>query len=617
MRADRAPVAVDSACQLELFDQAPAELQRVEAAPLVLSDRRENAHPETLPTEPASPSEATGGGMHAGADRVVLKALEVALADARAAADMRPPLVVLASCLGGLGAPPAPPPAGGVSLRQARDDWLRRLETSQKSESALVAYRVAIDDLLDWLEANGRSVLEEAAIVDYLSGYQQRAHPAPATYYRRFLLVRRFVRWVSRRDGVCDPFLDLEPPPKPRQERDWLTREEFRRLLDAAGRPERNLPGLIERDRLALLALVTTGLRRSELCALEWRDLELDGRKRSLLVRCGKGGKARRQPVPAGLARELRKLRDSRQPEPADPVFCGLAGGRLQQTTLADIIRRASTRAGISKHVTAHTLAPHRCDLAAAGARRHPPRRRVPRPRRSLDRRALCARRPRRALRRGRTARATGRSGGACRAGRANDLQPTETLHRASRLSRVVAAVAGGDVEAENADGGRLIGRARRSRGRRTALRDPNSGAVERKRRNRPLKRWRRPSACVARERGAALSASQASRSCSLAWACARGDHDRALEHLGVEEGLHQLVVGAVAEHLRLDADGGGVLGRVGRPLAGQPVLEDPLGGPPVDGVGGDLDLEHPVGHVLAHARAGEAGAGGRRARAP
>src|ERR671922_274183 len=103
-------------------------------------------------------------------------------------------------------------------------------------------------------------------------------------------------------------------------------------------------------------ALVTTGLRRSELCALEWRDLELDGRKRSLLVRNGKGGKPRRQPLPGGLARELRKLRDARWPEPTDPVFCGLAGGRLQETILADIIRRAAKRAGIEKHVTAHTL---------------------------------------------------------------------------------------------------------------------------------------------------------------------------------------------------------------------------------------------------------------------
>jgi hypothetical protein len=38
------------------------------------------------------------------------------------------------------------------------------------------------------------------------------------------------------------------------------------------------------------------------------------------------------------------------------PVFCGLEGGRLQQTILADIIGRAAKRAGIEKHITAHTL---------------------------------------------------------------------------------------------------------------------------------------------------------------------------------------------------------------------------------------------------------------------
>jgi integrase/recombinase XerC len=336
MPAKRANVDVDSARQLELFDEAQAEPERTRAELFVAKD-------------------GLGEGPHAGGDRAVLKALEATLADARASADDRPALVVLASRLSELGTPPASP-APRLSLRQARDGWLRRLEAQQKSESAIVAYRIAIDDLLEWSEANGRNVLEEATIVDYLRSYQQRAGPAQATYYRRFLLLRKFLRWVSQREGVRDPFVDLEPPPKPRQERDWLTSEEFRLLLDAAGRPERNLPGLAERDRLALLALVTTGLRRSELCALEWRDLELDGRKRSLLVRSGKGGRPRRQPLPAGLARELRRLHAARQPEPTDPVFCGLAGGRLQETILADIIRRAAKRAGIEKHVTAHTL---------------------------------------------------------------------------------------------------------------------------------------------------------------------------------------------------------------------------------------------------------------------
>ncbi len=37
-------------------------------------------------------------------------------------------------------------------------------------------------------------------------------------------------------------------------------------------------------------------------------------------------------------------------------MFCGLGGARLQPTILAGIIHRTATRAGIEKHVTAHTL---------------------------------------------------------------------------------------------------------------------------------------------------------------------------------------------------------------------------------------------------------------------
>ena len=199
------------------------------------------------------------------------------------------------------------------------------------------------------LGAVARHVLEGRA---YLSAYEQRANPAPATYYRRFLLRRRFLRQATRRNSLPDPFVDLEPPPKPRQERDWLKPGEFRKLLDSAVHPQRNLPGLAERDRLVLLALVTTGLRRSELCALEWRDLDLDGRKRSLLVRCGKGAEPRRQPLPAGLSRELRNLRDAGHPDATDPVFCGTPGRRLQETILADSFRRAAVRAGIDKHTS-------------------------------------------------------------------------------------------------------------------------------------------------------------------------------------------------------------------------------------------------------------------------
>src|SRR5688500_16348409 len=57
-------------------------------------------------------------------DRAALAALETALADARASADDRPPLVLLSACLASLGAPTARLAPNAASLRKAREDWL-------------------------------------------------------------------------------------------------------------------------------------------------------------------------------------------------------------------------------------------------------------------------------------------------------------------------------------------------------------------------------------------------------------------------------------------------------------------------------------------------------------
>jgi len=263
---------------------------------------------------------------------------------------------LLARCLNQLATPAARPAPTSLELRQARDDWLRRLRAARRSESAITAYRIAIDALLDWSEERRESVFEERTLVDYLAAYQEQARPAPATYYRRFGLLRCFCRWLSRRSGLPDPFLELQPPPKPQQEADWLTESEFSRLLAAAEHPPRRRRGLAERDRLVLLTLVQTGLRRSELIALDWADLELAGARPTLLVRRGKGGKPRRQPLAPALARELVRLRGARKAPAEAPVFCGLEGKRLQPTILAAIIRRAAERAGLEKRVTAHTL---------------------------------------------------------------------------------------------------------------------------------------------------------------------------------------------------------------------------------------------------------------------
>jgi integrase len=292
------------------------------------------------------------------ADRVALGAMQAALAVARETGEDRPALEILAGSLAEMGVRARSTTRSARLLTRDRDAWLRRLRSAERSVSSLSAYRYAIDDLLSWAEQTERTgeLFEEQTIVDYLDDYRTRCAPAPATYHRRFLLLRRFMAWVSQRNWLPDPFSELPAPPKPRQEAEWLTREEFARMLHAAANPKRARPGIVERDRLVLLTLAMTGLRRSELIALDWSDVTLDGERPSLLVRRGKGGKPRRQPLPGELAGALERSRTTHEPGPSDPVFCGLGGGRLQPTILAGIIRRASDGAGISKHVTAHTL---------------------------------------------------------------------------------------------------------------------------------------------------------------------------------------------------------------------------------------------------------------------
>jgi site-specific recombinase XerD len=291
------------------------------------------------------------------ADRLALGAVEASLLHARDGLDSRPALEVLAGSLAELGVRAVPSGTPHLVSRDLRA-WLRRLESAGRSKSTIDAYRIAVGSLLAWAEDTQRTteIFEESAIVDYLDHYRRSKTPAPATYHRRFVLLRRFMQWFSRRNGTPDPFLELQAPPKPRQVSDWLTHKEFMQLLSAASRPARNRPGLAARDRLVLIALVVTALRRAELMALEWRDVTLDGAQPSLLVRKGKGAKPRRQPLPHQLVQELNEWRAAREPGETDPVFCGLEGGRLSPTALTRLITRSTTRAALSKHVTAHTL---------------------------------------------------------------------------------------------------------------------------------------------------------------------------------------------------------------------------------------------------------------------
>lgn len=297
-------------------------------------------------------------------DRLVLGTLQATLQDARDAGDQRPALELLARSLAAQQAQAIASERAARMLIGEQDAWLCQLQDAWRAHSTICAHRVAIDDMLAWAQRERRAgeLFEQQTIVDYLAGYQQRCQPAPATLRRRFMLLRAFMQWVSRRQATTDPFRELPLPPDPRRrERNWLTREELAQLLAGAARPRRALPGLAERDTLVLLTLVLTGISPREMIPVRWRDISLDEPYPSLQVCSGRRATHRHIPLPSQLATELhywraRHWRQRREPMPTDRVFLGLHGGRLSAAMIEQIITRATRRAGLEKHVNTHTL---------------------------------------------------------------------------------------------------------------------------------------------------------------------------------------------------------------------------------------------------------------------
>ncbi len=178
-----------------------------------------------LRLDPGDQSATRRAALRSPSDRLALSALEAALAAARELGEDRPALEIVAGSLAEMGVRAVGTTRSARLLSRDRDAWLMRLRSAERSASSISAYRHAIDDLLSWAQLHDRTgeLFEERTIVGYLEDYRQRCEPAPATYHRRFLLLRRFMSWVSHRNGLPDAFLELQAPPKPRQESDWLT----------------------------------------------------------------------------------------------------------------------------------------------------------------------------------------------------------------------------------------------------------------------------------------------------------------------------------------------------------------------------------------------------------
>ncbi|MGC1298873.1 MAG: tyrosine-type recombinase/integrase, partial [Alloacidobacterium sp.] len=127
-----------------------------------------------------------------------------------------------------------------------------------------------------------------------------------------------------------------------------LDQEEVARLIDSAG----NLM-----HRTMLMMLYATGLRRAEMCHLKISDI--DSKRMVIHVRQGKGGRDRDVLLTPKLLETLREY--WRWMKPRTYLFPGTvknwrADVPITEKIVWQAVNEASKRAGITKHVSPHTL---------------------------------------------------------------------------------------------------------------------------------------------------------------------------------------------------------------------------------------------------------------------
>jgi site-specific recombinase XerD len=129
-----------------------------------------------------------------------------------------------------------------------------------------------------------------------------------------------------------------------------LSLEEARQLIEASPGGTRAQ----RRDRLLLLLLYGCGLRTSELCHLDLGDVDLE--RQELVVRQGKGDRARRLPVPEAVWTVLLAYLAERKGRRGPLLRTLKKGVRLRTHEVCDVVSGAAQRAGLPAEVTPKTL---------------------------------------------------------------------------------------------------------------------------------------------------------------------------------------------------------------------------------------------------------------------
>lgn len=236
------------------------------------------------------------------------------------------------------------------------DQYRAHLQQIGKSDHTVKAYLHDLAGFGLWFkQITGEdftpAVVDSRDIREY-KGYLLRQGRQASTINRRLIALSRFFGWAKKQGLAPDsPFEVLETvlvreqqPTAPH----WLDRSEQLALIRAVRKANST------RDLAIIQTMLGTGLRLSELAALQVSDVEISERKGWVRVRSGKGNKAREIPLDNKTRVALESYLKERPQNEGEALFFGQRGS-LTARGIDQLVRKFAYQARLEE-CTAHTL---------------------------------------------------------------------------------------------------------------------------------------------------------------------------------------------------------------------------------------------------------------------
>lgn len=247
-----------------------------------------------------------------------------------------------------------------VTFAGACDEWLEWKRTRKVRPSTLADYRNMVDRIkpafADQVGARARLDEVDSADVETFRDRLMAAGSSDRTINKYLGVLSDLFRWAAKRHGLIEtPVAGVERRPNGKRPNiDVFTKEEVEALVAAA---------TTRQDGAIYLTAAFTGLRRGELLALRWRDVDFDNAaihvRRSLSDGTEgppKSGRERTVPMMEAVAAALSSLAErDRFTTDEDLVFCGPRGGHLSGRVVSRDYHAARDRAGL-RHLRLHDL---------------------------------------------------------------------------------------------------------------------------------------------------------------------------------------------------------------------------------------------------------------------